>query len=214
MKQKNRRDPNRELIVSAVALIAVLAGGASAHAADGAGIYLEPSLTYELGNSTTHYPSPLSDASGTLEGFGVGARAGMHVSEAFLLGLDARYSMPQFKDSSVSYDARAVAWNFGPVIGMQMPIVGLRLWASYIAGGGLDPEKSGSVDVKFTEATGYRVGAGMRLAAVSLNLEFQQLKYNKGALESLGPFSPGTNLDSVNPDVKSWIASVSFPLEL
>lgn len=184
-----------------------------AEAADG-GLFVEPAITYEKIDTKTNYPSPLSDSTGTVEGFGLGARLGFHVSEAFFLGADVRYSMPQVKDSSVSYDAKATSLNWGPVVGMQMPDMGLRIWAGYIMNGELDPEKSGNFDVKLQEATGYRAGVGFRVSSVSLNLEYQNIKYGRAVLEQVGPFSPGQSFNSVSPEAKGFVASVSFPLEL
>lgn len=133
--------------------------------------------------------------------------------DVFILGLDLRYSMPQFKDSSVTYDEKAISTNLGPVVVFQMPIVGLRVWGSYILSGELNPEASGNFDVKFQDATGYRVGAGFRILMLSLNLEYQQNKYDKANLEQLGPFTPGTTFNNVSLENKTWIASVSFPME-
>lgn len=178
------------------------------------GLFLEPGVTYELGKTSVAYPSPFSNSTGESKGFGLAARLGMHAQEIVFLGLDARYAMPQFTDSSVSYDAAAVSTNFGPVLGVQMPIVGLRLWGSYIMAGTLDPEQSGNIDVKFTNASGYRIGAGMRVALVSLNLEYQQLKYGETHLEKLGPFSSSSAFDNVRLENQTWLASVTFPLEL
>jgi len=179
-----------------------------------AGLFVEPAITYELGDGSVNYPSPLSNSSGTVKGFGLGARLGFHLNEAFFVGLDARYAMPYFKDSSVNYSANSVATNWGPVIGMQMPNIGMRLWASYILGGEMNPEKSGSFDVKFLNATGYRIGAGFRIASLSLNIEYQQLKYGTSRLEQIGPFTGGTQFDNVNLNNNAWLASVSFPLAL
>ncbi|MFZ4403147.1 MAG: outer membrane beta-barrel protein [Pseudobdellovibrionaceae bacterium] len=178
------------------------------------GLFLEPSVTYESSETSVNYPSPFSSSSGKADGLGLGARAGMHFYESFFLGLDVRYAMPQFKDSSVSYDAKSVSTNWGPVVGMQMPIVGLRVWGSYIFGGELNPEKSGSFDIKFQNAKGYRIGTGFRLAAVSLNLEYQQLKYDEVTLEQIGPFSSSSALNGVQLENKTWIAGVSFPIEI
>jgi hypothetical protein len=185
---------------------------AQADGSDG-GLFVEPSITYESGSTSTNYPSPFSSSTGTIIGFGVGARVGFHLNEAFFLALDARYAMPQFKDSSVLYDAKSVSTNWGPVIGLQMPNVGMRLWGSYILGGELNPERSTSFDVNLQNATGYRIGVGFRLAAVSLSLEYQQLKYGKLKLEQLGPFSSGSLFDSVNLANNAWIVGVSFPLQ-
>jgi hypothetical protein len=178
------------------------------------GLFVEPSLSYETGDTSTNYPAPLSNASGKSDGFGLGVRIGFHFAESLFLGLDGRYAMPQFKDSSVSYDAKSVATNWGPVLGIQMPNIGLRIWGTVILGGDLNPEESSRFDVVFKNAKGYRVGAGFRLAAVSLNLEYQQLKYGETTLEQIGPFSAMSALTDVTLESKSWIASVSFPLEL
>jgi hypothetical protein len=196
-----------------LAIVWALAPAAQA-AESRAGLFVEPSLTYELSDSTVNYPAPFSNSTGKVDGLGIGARVGFHLNESFFLGFDGRYAMPQFKDSSVQYDAKSVSTNWGPVIGVQMPDLGLRIWGSYILGGELNPEGSGSFDANFKNATGYRVGAGFRVSAVSLNIEYQQPKYGQSTLEQVGPFSPGSTFDNVNLENKSWIASLSFPLEL
>lgn len=177
------------------------------------GLFVEPTITYEKGETDVNYPSPLNNSTGTSDGFGIGARLGFHLSEAFFLGADARYSMPQFKDSSVNYDSEAVSTNYGPVIGFQMPNMGLRLWGTYILGGELDPKEDGNFDVKFENAKGYRIGAGFRVQSFSLNVEYQELDYDNAKLEKFGPFGSGNAFDSVGLNNKSWIVSASFPME-
>lgn len=194
-------------------VIMILSFISTAHALSAAGLFIEPSVTYESGESDVNYPSPLSNSTGEVRGLGVGARLGFHVSEVLFVGLDGRYSKPDFSDSSVDYDAESTATNWGPVIGMQMPAIGLRLWGSYVINADLDPEKSGSFDVKFNDGVGYRVGAGFRLAAVSLNLEYQQIQYDSATLQQLGPFSSSDAFNNVDLETQLWIASVSFPLE-
>ncbi len=178
------------------------------------GLFVEPAVTYEIGATTVNYPPPLSNSSGEADGFGVGARIGFHFYESFFLGIDGRYSMPQFKDSSVNYNSRSVATNWGPVVGMQIPNIGLRVWGVLILGAGLDPDRSGSFDVDFNNSKGYRIGTGFRVSIVSLNLEYQQIGYDKTSLEQIGPFSSSASFGNVNLDNNSWIGSVSFPLEL
>jgi hypothetical protein len=178
------------------------------------GLFVEPAITYEVGASTTNYPSPLSNSSGSTDGFGLGARLGFHMDEAFFFGMDARYGMPYFKDSSVNYSAKAVEWNLGPVVGLQMPNFGMRLWATYILGGEMNPDSSQKFDVKFLNPTGYRVGAGFRVAQLSLNVEYKQLRYGRARLEQIGPFASTSEFDSVNLNSNSWLASLSFPLAL
>ena len=178
------------------------------------GFFIEPAITYENGENTVNYPSPLSNSSGSVNGLGLGARFGFHFYDVFFWGLDGRFSMPHYQNSSNDYDTSSTATNWGPVIGMQTPIIGLRIWGSIVLGGNLDPEKSGNFDVKFSDASGYRVGTGFKVSQVSLNLEYQHINYDKTILEQIGPFSSGTILNNINSDNNSWIVSVSFPCTL
>jgi hypothetical protein len=212
---------NSMYLITCLALVVIIAMDANAEETSdnnkskdsGFGLFVEPAVTSELGSTSVNYPSPLSNSTGSSNGFGLGARLGFHISEAFFLGADARYSMPQFSDSAASYDAKAVSTNWGPVVGMQMPHLGLRVWGSYILGGELNPDKSGNLDVTYQNASGYRVGAGFRIAAISLNLEYQDLKYGQAGLEQIGPFSSASSFSGVNLNNKSWIASLSFPMQ-
>jgi len=197
-----------------ILLIVLSFGGFTslARADSNGGLFVEPALTYENGSNSINFPSPLSDSSGNITGFGIGARVGFHLSDAFFAGIDARYAMPKFTDSSVSYDAKAVAFNWGPTVGLQMPGIGLRVWGTYVLDGYLDPEKSGNFDVKFEKATGTRFGAGFRILALSLNLEYQQVKYGQTDFEQIGPLPSGTTGSNTQLTNKTWIASVSFPM--
>ncbi|MBN8541116.1 MAG: hypothetical protein J0L82_12065 [Deltaproteobacteria bacterium] len=216
--QTNQPHQRRRFGSFVMPLIAVsalfLGAGSIASAQEGkSGLMIEPSISYEVGYTSIGYPAPFSNSTGTASGLGLGARLGFHFQEAFFLGLDARYSFPQYTDSSVNYDSGASSVNWGPVIGMQMPNMGLRVWGALILGGDLDPAGS-NFDVNFQSAKGYRVGAGFHVYSLSLNLEYQSLKYDQTKLEQLGPFNPGTTLNGVQLENKSWIASVSFPLEI
>ncbi|MBK7891384.1 MAG: hypothetical protein IPJ84_11210 [Bdellovibrionales bacterium] len=119
------------------------------------GLFLEPMATYELGSTSTNYPSPLRSSSGNIDGLGIGARVGFHFSEALFAGGDLRYSMPRFDDSSVNYNAKAVSTNWGLVVGMQMPTLGLRVWGTYLLGGELNPRSQ--------QWTGCEVLSGSRI---------------------------------------------------
>ncbi len=178
------------------------------------GLFIEPALTYERSDTSVNYPAPFSSSSGKADGFGIGARLGLHLKEVFFLGVDGRYSMPTFKDSTVGYDAKSVSTNWGPVAGIQMPNIGLRVWGAVILGGNLNPDRSGNLDFNFKDTSGYRLGAGFKLLLVSLNLEYQQLKYGQTILEQVGSFSTSTSFSNVTLENNSWVASVSFPLEL
>lgn len=213
------------MIRAAIALTAILLGSTFAHAQEtaseersrgpGAGLFVEPMVTYNLGSKTTvNWPTPLNDSTGSANGFGLGARLGMHVGDVVFIAADGRYLMPKFKDSSVNYDSDATALNYGATVGVQTPVAGLRVWGTYIFGGELDPKASGNFDVKLSDAQGYRVGAGFYFTMVSINLEYQDLKYDKATLQSLGPINANASTNSVTLQDKAWIASVSFPIAL
>ncbi|MBC7420060.1 MAG: outer membrane beta-barrel protein [Bdellovibrio sp.] len=176
------------------------------------GLFVEPMLTYERGDSTLEYPAPFLNSTGTISGVGLGARVGAHVNEVIFLALDARYAKPNFKNSSNNLDASSASYNYGPAVGVQTPLIGLRVWGSYVLGGELDPEESNNVDLKFTQAQGYRVGVGFQIIMLSLNLEYQDLKYGSTKVEKVGPFAASAS-DNINLKNKSYILSVSFPLE-
>ncbi|MBY0415123.1 MAG: hypothetical protein K2Q18_13210 [Bdellovibrionales bacterium] len=179
------------------------------------GLFVEPMVTWERGRGDVNFPAPFGNASTELDGFGIGARFGMHVYESFFIAADGRYSMPTFKDDRLNQDADAKAWNVGPVVGVQMPtLFGLRVWGGWIVAGELDPDKSQGVDEKFESGQGYRVGAGIKLSIVSLNIEYQKLKYDKTRLEQVGIFTTNQVSSSTELDNDSMILSVSFPLAI
>lgn len=180
-------------------------------AAEG-GLFVEPMITYESSSSSIDYPAPFSNSTGSVNGAGIGVRLGGHVMDAIFLAADVRYSKPQFKDSTNNLDAASTSMNYGAVVGFQMPMLGLRVWGGYVFGGELSPEESNGVEFKFSDPKGYRVGAGIHVLMVSINLEYQALKYDKTTLETLGGFSANTNLDSSKLTNNSYVASVSFPI--
>lgn len=179
-----------------------------------AGLFVEPGITYELGKTEVNFPSPLSNSKGDVKGFGLSAKLGFHINEVLFVAADARYSMPTFSDNSTGYNEQATAYNLAPVVGIQMADLGLRVWGSYVVTGQLDPKSSSAFDVKFSNATGYRIGAGFRLEAISFNLEYQDLSYGTTVLQNIGGLTAGTNFDSVTLKDRAWIASVSFPIQL
>jgi hypothetical protein len=184
----------------------------SSYAASGGGLFVEPFVTYEAGSKTElDWPSPFQNSEGSSEGLGVGARIGGHVADIVFIAADLRYSKPQFKDSTNNMDVGADQYNYGATVGVQTPFAGIRVWGSYILGSELNPQEDNGVDAKFTDGKGYRVGAGIHLAMVSLNLEYQDLKYEKTTIENGGVFA-GTELDTDLTN-KSYILSVGFPFE-
>ena len=177
------------------------------------GLYAEPGVTYEYLDNSISWPAPFSSSTGTTRGLGLSARLGIHASEIIFVALDGRYSRPQFKDSSTNVESSATSYNWGPVVGVQMPVVGLRVWGQYVMDGTLNPEASGNFDYLFNQATGYRIGAGFRVTLVSINLEYQDLKY-KTTVENAYGFNTNASFSSAGLTSKGWVLGVSFPLEM
>ncbi len=181
-------------------------------AEEGGGFFVEPGLTYEFNSdSSLNLPSPLSNTSGSVEGVGASVKAGFHASQIIFGGLDLRYSQPKFKDSSNNLETDAKSLNYGVLLGAQTGFYGIRAWGEYVFGGSLDPELDNNIDYKFEEAMGWRLGAGIRLGMVSLNLEYQDLKYDKTKADVFGV---PVNSDSSELTNKALVASVSFPFDL
>lgn len=196
------------------ASLIILMSQSIARAAEKGGIFIEPMLTYETSSSgTITFPAPINSSDTKVKGFGVGARLGMHAWETVFLALDGRYSMPKLEDTALNQDTDSKAWNAGPTVGLQMPmLVGLRAWGTWIMAGELDPDADKGVDEKFKKAKGFRVGAGLRVALVSLNIEYQQIEYDETEIQEVGIFTPGFNTDAIQLENKSVIFSVSMPI--
>ena len=180
---------------------------------DKGGLFVEPFLTYERGEVVVDYPAPFSSSNEDVEGFGIGARFGFHVHEIIFLALDARYSMPSYDSSMLGGDSNSKSYNLGATIGVQTPVAGLRVWGTYIAAGELDPESISNVDIKFSNLQGYRIGAGIYVSKISLNLEYQNAEYDKSTVQSIGPITGG-DLGNIDAELETWIVSVSFPIAL
>jgi len=180
-----------------------------------AGAFIEPAVTYETGDAKANLPV-LGSSNGEVTGYGLALRAGAHIFESVLLGVDGRYSFPNVRDDRTDLDANGTAYNWGPVVGLQMPNIGLRVWGGYIVDGSIDP-KGEKVNVKFNGAEGYRVGAGFKVYDVSLNVEYANIRYANAILQNGGivpSFASGANFGSVDYRNQSYTASVSFPFAL
>ncbi len=203
MKTKN-------LVVAATLLTSTFA-----MAENKGGLFVEPMITYERGEGDVKFPDPFGKADTDVNGFGIGARVGFHIMESIFIGADGRYSMPTFKAKRLDQDVDAKAWNYGPVVGFQTPTtLGLRVWGGYILDAQLDPDKDAGVDEKFRSGNGYRLGAGIKLGIVSVNLEYQDLKYDKTDVSEVGVFTPGYSSNKIELNNSSWILSASFPISL
>lgn len=176
------------------------------------GLFIEPAVTYQSSEMKVTYPSPFSDSTEKMHGFGLGLRLGFHVYDSLFIAADGRYARPTYESSALNGSATADMSNLGVTLGVQTPLAGIRVWGTYLLTGSLNPETINGVDVKFNNPKGYRVGAGIYIAAVSLNLEYQDSKYDSVTVEKAGPIT-GT-FDSVKGNDKSYILSVSFPVAL
>lgn len=196
-----------------LAAAAIVTTSTSAMALSPAGLFVEPGVTYESLDTTINWSAPFSDSTGTSKGLGVSARLGLHVGEIVFLALDARYAKPTFTDSATDASSSATSFNYGPVVGIQTPIVGLRVWGQYVLDGSYDPEKTSFMDYKFDKGNGYRVGVGMHVAVVSINLEYQDLKYKTSIQEFLST-PVNASLENADLSSKGFILGVSFPIEM
>jgi hypothetical protein len=200
--------------ISLVAFLIVTLTPLYAFCRDEGGLFVEPGLTYQMSESQIDYPAPLSSSSkADNNGLGVMARLGFHISESFFLAADGRYSWLDFDDEDNNFKTDAVAYNLAPVLGLQMSEFGLRIWGAYILTGQMDLEENGGNDFKFSDASGYRIGAGFRIFSLSLNLEYEDLSYGISQYSSSTGSIVGSSSD-LNLDTESYILSVSFPLEL
>ncbi len=177
------------------------------------GFFVEPMLTYESGEADVDLPSPFGSSQSDINGLGIGGRIGFHAMEVLFVGIDGRYSRLTYENNDTNIDTDATSYNFGPIIGLQVPgPLGIRVWAGMITNGEMDLEKDQGVDFTFKDAGGYRVGAGIKLASVSLNLEYQEITYDKTQMNDAGIFSGSTR--KVDQEYKSYVLSVSFPFAL
>lgn len=203
----------KKLLAASLLLVSTAAFAQDGEPEKKAGLFVEPGITYQMNDTEVNWTSVFDNSTGKNNGLGLMARLGFHVSEAFFAGVDARYSMTKFEDSAFDKKVNAKSWNAAPVVGIQMPDYGIRLWGSYVLAGEIDPDKidsnTGDYDAKATEGKGYRVGVGFHVQSLSLNLEYQDLKYDKATVaHSLGT----AELNEVKE--KGFVASVSFPIEL
>lgn len=198
---------NTKLALALIALCSL-----SAQAADKGGLFIEPMLTYETGESEVDFPSPIGNSDSDYSGLGVGARLGFHIQESIFLGVDGRYSRISYENDDTDVDTEGSSYNFGPVIGFQMPTeLGLRVWAGFVMGE-IDLDEDNDYDISFEDGTGYRIGAGIKLSMVSLNLEYQNITYERTRLRNAGVFSGTTR--NVEAENSSYVLSVSFPIAL
>ncbi|MBC7370777.1 MAG: hypothetical protein H7326_04380 [Bdellovibrionaceae bacterium] len=199
-------------LVLSTLVFSVLAHTANAEEAKQGGLFIEPSVTYQSGEMKVVYPNNLlSESTEKTTGLGVGLRLGFHAFDTVIIAADGRYAKPNYESSALGGSAPADMSNLGVTLGLQTPLAGVRVWGTYLVSGSLDPQDIRGTDVKFNNPKGYRVGAGVYVAMVSVNLEYQDVKYDSITAEKWGFVG---NFNDVKGTDKSYILSVSFPIAL
>lgn len=193
-------------------IITLLMGTASVSMAEsdsnGTGLFLEPGLSYQITNSNVDYPGTGANSSASTRGFGLLARVGVHMWDRFFIAADGRYALLDFNDNANNISVNATSWDIAPVIGMQMPENGPRLYVGYVVAGNLDPQSTNGRDLLFEQATGWRVGAGLKVQHVSVNIEWQRLHYGSNRLQS-----SAATVNGVTYNGEGLVASVTFPID-
>lgn len=205
----------KKYILSLVTAMVVVPASQVAFAQDSSrgGLFLEPSLIYEQGKGEIDFKS-IAQPDGDLKGWGLGLRFGGHVSDILFLALDTMYNEPEFTDENGDFDYDLKSWLAGITLGAQTPVAGLRVWGSYIPFGEIELDGRGSNDsnIKYKDPQMWKVGAGLRVSIVSINLEYLRGDYKKLEVENAGSLLSGDYDGDATRE--SWFASVSFPLAL
>lgn len=174
------------------------------------GLFIEPYATYEQGKASFKSSSGIINFDGDMKGMGLGARVGGHFGDIVFLALDAQYSTPDF--SSSNYSTKTKSLLAGVTLGAQTPVLGIRVWGSYLPLGTLDQDRSQGLQLKFSEPEMMKLGVGLRVAMFSVNLEHLSGKYKKSEVQNdASSFAAFTDADA-NRD--SWLLGVSFPFSL
>lgn len=178
---------------------------------DAGGFFAEPFVA--IGQDSTSVEGMAAvDNEGTIQHVTAGARLGIHVSEVVFGGLDGRYSRAEFKDTFYG-DSSGNIVNVGPMAGVQFPDLGLRAWGTYVLLGNYDLESgSQGADIDFSDPRGFRVGAGYRFSAVSLNVEYENYSWKDSTVEAGG--AGVSSADEIDLDNEGFNVSLSFPIEL
>ncbi len=101
----------------------------------------------------------------------------VHLMKSVFIGVDGRYSLPNSQ----------TAFNYGPVMGIQLPF-NARMWAG-----------SNIPDIRLSERDGYRFGSGISFWRMNLNLEHLQNRFKTlGSFEEEKQLSNNTTVISLN----------------
>jgi hypothetical protein len=177
-----------------------------------AGFYIEPGIVGTREDADIKSSLVGSDRSGNANSVSVDLKLGGHINDMFFAGADGRYGRSRFENTSYQ-DTDATSWNWGPTVGLNTPYFGGRVWASYIVDGNYNPDQGANgVDLNFKDPYGWRVGGGIRLSNVSLNLEYEDLTYRTTDFESVGTLA--ANTAGTDFAQRGYSLSLSFPIDL
>jgi hypothetical protein len=175
------------------------------------GLFIEPYFAYE--KSTAEVDLGPLQPDGDLEGWGAGIRLGAHVNDVFFAGIDGIYSDLALKDDSDdNNDLDTRSWLLGPVVGMQTPYAGVRVWIAYYLLGKIDMDRTDdSYNIGYKDPKIWKLGAGVRAGPVSLNAEYLTGKYTTFEVDNLGPLTGDYDNEAKR---EGFLVSVSFPYSL
>ncbi len=95
------------------------------------------------------------------------------IFKSMFIGVDGRYSLPT-SESTV---------NYGPVLGVQLSTrMPARIWVG-----------SNIPDLRRSKHDGIRIGTGVKIGMISLNIEFQQNKFKQFESDFLSQNPPSNN---------------------
>lgn len=175
-----------------------------------ANFFVEPYATYEQGKADFESSSGIVSFTGDMKGLGIGARVGGHIGDIVFLALDAQYAEPEF--TSTNYTTKTRSMLAGVTLGAQTPVVGLRVWGSYLPVGTLDQDRAQGLQMKFSEPEMIKLGVGFRVGVFSVNLERLSGRYKKSeVVNDSSVFAAFTNADAKR---ESYQLGVSFPFAL
>jgi len=178
-----------------------------------AGFYIEPGIVGTREDADIKSSLIGNDTTGNSNSVAFDLKLGGHINDMFFAGADGRYARSRFENSSYQ-DTDATAWNWGPTVGLNTPSFGGRLWATYIVDGNYNPDQGVSgVDLNFKDPYGWRVGGGVRLHNVSLNLEYEDLTYRTTDVESVGTVASASTAGTDFAQ-RGYSLSLSFPIDL
>ncbi len=177
------------------------------------GMFFEPMISVLREDTDISGVGARDNSGANTEGYGVGLRFGGHLSEIVFLGIDGRYANMETESNSFNAGARSDVYNVAPVIGIQTPVFGVRLTGAYVVAGENNPGVGAEgANFKFSEANGWRVGAGVHAGPVGISVEYQDLAYNRTDIQSAG--SLAANAGDVDAGTQGYSLNLSFPVEL